>query len=106
MGSPHPQGCGLFSSVDFRIDDAVNDARPAAPATLKYSQAFGVFRREVKLGKEVKSPCVSLCKLKHEVCTGCGRTRDEIKDWKSMKRKAQLETVHLAAKRLKALKKK
>lgn len=73
---------------------------------MKYSQAFSVFKREVKLGKEVKSPCVSLCKLKHEVCTGCGRSRDEIKDWKSMKRKEQLETVHLAAKRLKALKKK
>ncbi|TDY96921.1 UNVERIFIED_ORG: uncharacterized protein DUF1289 [Herbaspirillum seropedicae] len=59
-----------------------------------------------QVAKDVKSPCVSLCKLKHEVCTGCGRTRDEIKDWKSMKRKEQLHTVELAAKRMKALKKK
>ncbi|WP_084320110.1 DUF1289 domain-containing protein [Herbaspirillum huttiense] len=57
------------------------------------------------MAKDVKSPCVSLCKLKHEVCPGCGRTRDEIKDWKSMKRKEQLHTVELAAKRMKALKK-
>ncbi|BEV14792.1 DUF1289 domain-containing protein [Herbaspirillum sp. DW155] len=60
---------------------------------------------KTELGKDVKSPCVSLCKLKHEICTGCGRTRDEIKDWKSMKRKQQLHTVELAARRMKAMKK-
>lgn len=56
------------------------------------------------MSKEVKSPCISECKLKHEVCTGCGRTRDEIKEWKGMKRRDRLETVQLAARRLKALK--
>lgn len=62
-------------------------------------------KRKTELGKDVKSPCVSQCKLKHQVCTGCGRTLDEIKDWKSMKRKQQLHTVELAARRMKAMKK-
>jgi predicted Fe-S protein YdhL (DUF1289 family) len=72
---------------------------------LQYSQGLRTIRQERELGKDVKSPCVSLCKLKHDICTGCGRTLEEIKDWKSMKRKQQLHTVELAARRMKALKK-
>lgn len=31
------------------------------------------------------SPCVSLCKLDDDgVCLGCGRSRQEIKGWKTM----------------------
>lgn len=31
------------------------------------------------------SPCVSLCKLDNDdICLGCGRTRAEIKSWKSL----------------------
>lgn len=32
----------------------------------------------------MKSPCISVCKFDDEVCRGCGRTRKEIKGWKSM----------------------
>jgi len=55
---------------------------------------------------KVESPCVSQCKLKDEVCQGCGRSRDEIKGWKSMKDKERKDEVEKASKRLKKLKKK
>ncbi|MCW5297337.1 DUF1289 domain-containing protein [Herbaspirillum lusitanum] len=58
------------------------------------------------MSKEVKSPCVSLCHLKHDVCTGCGRSKSEITEWKSMKHKAQKMTVERAAVRLKEMRKK
>lgn len=58
------------------------------------------------MSKELKSPCVSLCDLKHDVCTGCGRSKSEIKEWKSMKHKAQKVTVERAAVRLKEMRKK
>ncbi|MCA1323786.1 DUF1289 domain-containing protein [Herbaspirillum sp. alder98] len=57
------------------------------------------------MAKEIESPCISECKLKAEVCTGCGRTRDEIKHWKGMKRREKMEVVGLASRRLKLIKK-
>ncbi|MAN25328.1 MAG: DUF1289 domain-containing protein [Gemmatimonadetes bacterium] len=37
--------------------------------------------------KSHKSPCVDLCEFSgpRGWCTGCGRTRDECKQWKKMK---------------------
>ena len=34
----------------------------------------------------MESPCVNICKLdrKGRVCTGCGRTTDEIRRWRGM----------------------
>jgi uncharacterized protein len=32
----------------------------------------------------MKSPCIGVCKFDDEVCRGCGRTRKEIRGWKSM----------------------
>jgi len=58
------------------------------------------------VSKEVNSPCVSLCYLKHDVCTGCGRSKSEIKDWKGMKHKEQKVAVERAAVRLKEIRKK
>ncbi|OWY28262.1 DUF1289 domain-containing protein [Herbaspirillum robiniae] len=58
------------------------------------------------MGKDAKNPCVSLCHLKHEICTGCGRSRSEIKEWKGMKHKEQKATVERAAVRLKELRRK
>lgn len=29
------------------------------------------------------SPCVSICKLEDNMCTGCGRTTDEIQEWRN-----------------------
>jgi len=46
------------------------------------------------------------CKRTDEVCTSCGRTKDEIRKWKRMKRSDKKATVERAAQRLKALKKK
>lgn len=57
------------------------------------------------MSKEVKSPCVSRCELKHDVCTGCGRSKPEIKEWKGMKHKEQKMTLERAAVRLKKIRK-
>jgi predicted Fe-S protein YdhL (DUF1289 family) len=29
----------------------------------------------------VESPCKNICIIENEVCTGCKRTRDEIRKW-------------------------
>lgn len=58
------------------------------------------------MSKEVKSPCTSQCHLKHDICTGCGRSRSEIKGWKGMKHKEQKATVERALIRLKDMRKK
>nr|WP_305119494.1 DUF1289 domain-containing protein [Stutzerimonas decontaminans] len=58
------------------------------------------------VGKDVENPCISVCKLSDELCTSCGRTKDEIRKWKRMKRLDKKATVERAAQRLKALKKK
>lgn len=58
------------------------------------------------MSKDIQSPCVSLCHLKHEVCTGCGRSREEIREWKGMKNKDKKMTVERALVRLKDIRKK
>nr|WP_314480645.1 DUF1289 domain-containing protein [uncultured Pseudomonas sp.] len=58
------------------------------------------------MAKEIESPCVSSCKLKHEVCVSCGRSKEEIRGWRSMKRSEKQATVEKAAARLKKIKKK
>ncbi len=58
------------------------------------------------MGKDVDNPRISVCKLTDELCTSCGRTKDEIRKWKRMKRPDKKATVERAAQRLKALKKK
>ncbi|MFA0176433.1 DUF1289 domain-containing protein [Vibrio lentus] len=37
--------------------------------------------------KKQKSPCIDMCDFSNSKgwCLGCGRTREECKDWKSMK---------------------
>jgi predicted Fe-S protein YdhL (DUF1289 family) len=57
----------------------------------------------VVLGDKAKNPCISICKLKDDVCIGCGRSRDEMKGWKRMKNKERKAVNELAALRLKAL---
>lgn len=32
----------------------------------------------------VESPCVRICVVEDEICQGCGRTLDEIADWRIM----------------------
>ena len=31
--------------------------------------------------KKIKSPCIDVCKLKNDVCVGCGRTSYQIRNW-------------------------
>ena len=57
------------------------------------------------MGKDVENPCISVCKLSDELCTSCGRTKDEIRKWKRMKRPEKMAAVQRATQRLKALKK-
>ncbi|KAA0012013.1 DUF1289 domain-containing protein [Billgrantia pellis] len=53
--------------------------------------------------KEIESPCVSVCQLKGDLCIGCGRTMEEIRHWKAMKRPEKRKTVKRAEERLKKL---
>lgn len=55
------------------------------------------------MGDKAKNPCVSICKLKDDICIGCGRSRDEMKAWKGMKNKERKAVNALAVERLKAL---
>jgi len=57
----------------------------------------------VILGDKAKNPCVSICKLKDDICIGCGRSRDEMKAWKGLKNKERKAVNEVAAERLKAL---
>ena len=31
--------------------------------------------------KKIKSPCIDVCKLKNDICVGCGRTSYQIRNW-------------------------
>ncbi len=51
----------------------------------------------------VKSPCISVCALdQHDVCTGCYRTVEEIRQWSSLDNSARREVVLRANARCKA----
>ncbi|PMR70418.1 DUF1289 domain-containing protein [Halomonas heilongjiangensis] len=53
------------------------------------------------MAKKIESPCVSVCQLSGGLCTGCGRTVEEIRHWKAMKRPEKMKTVKRAEERLK-----
>lgn len=49
---------------------------------------------------EIESPCVSQCGLDSEnVCTGCGRTLDEIRAWKLADDTEKLAILNAMARR-------
>lgn len=51
----------------------------------------------------VKSPCISVCALDEEdVCTGCYRSLQEIRDWSSASNVRRREIIGLANGRCKA----
>nr|WP_256354831.1 DUF1289 domain-containing protein [Pseudomonas sp. sia0905] len=58
------------------------------------------------VAKDIENPCVSLCQLNSELCVSCGRTREEIRKWRGMKRPEKMATVQKAAARMKAIAKK
>lgn len=41
----------------------------------------------------MKSPCVKICKLQNDMCIGCFRTIDEIKNWRSMTNNEKQEVL-------------
>ncbi|MFL1416159.1 DUF1289 domain-containing protein [Pseudomonas fildesensis] len=57
------------------------------------------------MAKEIENPCVSTCQLSGELCVSCGRTKDDIRKWKRMKRPEKMAAAQRATARLKALKK-
>ena len=42
---------------------------------------------------DVKSPCIKICKLKNDVCIGCLRTIDEIKNWKKLSKTERTQVL-------------
>ncbi|MGC5700794.1 DUF1289 domain-containing protein [Pseudomonas sp. NFXW11] len=57
------------------------------------------------MAKEIDNPCIALCQLRGDLCVSCGRSKDEIRTWKRMKRPEKMAAVQRANTRLKALRK-
>lgn len=55
------------------------------------------------MAKDIENPCVSLCQLNSELCVSCGRTREDIRKWRGMKRPEKMATVQKAAVRMKTI---
>ncbi|MFM9163439.1 MAG: DUF1289 domain-containing protein [Methylocystis sp.] len=52
----------------------------------------------------VESPCKKLCALNSaDICSGCGRTREEIGNWMTMSDEVRVRVKKLAERRLAAL---
>ncbi|ROM15251.1 Predicted Fe-S protein YdhL, DUF1289 family [Pseudomonas sp. NFPP10] len=58
------------------------------------------------MAKEIDNPCIALCRLSGDLCVSCGRTKEDIRQWKRMKRPEKMAAVQRASARLKALQKK
>ncbi|SUD31426.1 Fe-S oxidoreductase [Pseudomonas fluorescens] len=58
------------------------------------------------MAKDIENPCMSVCQLNSEMCLSCGRTKEDIKKWKRMKRPEKMAAVQRATLRLKKLQKK
>ncbi len=56
------------------------------------------------MAKEIENPCIAVCRLRGDLCVSCGRTKDDIRKWKRMKRPEKMAAVQRASVRLKALK--
>ena len=58
------------------------------------------------MAKDIENPCISLCQLNAEGCINCGRSKEDIRQWKRMKRPEKMAAVQRASQRLKSLQKK
>jgi len=58
------------------------------------------------MAKDIENPCTSVCQLNSELCVSCGRTKEDIRKWKRMKRPEKMAAVQRATLRLKSLQKK
>lgn len=63
-------------------------------------------RGGAEMAREIDNPCIALCQLSGDLCVSCGRTKDDIRKWKRMKRPEKMAAVQRASARLKALRKK
>lgn len=57
------------------------------------------------MAKEIENPCISVCQLSGDLCVSCGRSKDDIRKWKRMKRPEKMAAVKRASLQLKVLKK-
>ncbi|MHC8372517.1 DUF1289 domain-containing protein [Pseudomonas sp. MDT1-85] len=55
------------------------------------------------MAKDIENPCISICQLSGELCVSCGRTKDDIRKWKRMKRPEKMAAAQRASLRLKGL---
>lgn len=53
------------------------------------------------MAKDIENPCISVCQLNSELCVSCGRTKEDIRKWKRMKRPEKMAAVQRATLRLK-----
>ncbi|WP_409279443.1 DUF1289 domain-containing protein [Pseudomonas defluvii] len=58
------------------------------------------------MAKDIENPCISVCQLSGDLCLSCGRSKEDIKKWKRMKRPEKMAAVQRATQRLKSLQKK
>ena len=58
------------------------------------------------MAKDIENPCVATCKLSGDLCVSCGRTKEDIRKWRGMKRPEKMAAVQRASTRLKSLRKK
>jgi len=58
------------------------------------------------LAKDIENPCIAVCQLSGDLCGSCGRTKEDIRKWRSMKRPEKMAAVQRASARLKSLRKK
>ena len=58
------------------------------------------------MAKDIENPCIAVCHLSGELCVSCGRTREDIRKWRGMKRPEKMAAVQRASARLKSLRKK
>ncbi|PMY60708.1 MULTISPECIES: DUF1289 domain-containing protein [Pseudomonas] len=58
------------------------------------------------MAKEIDNPCIAVCQLSGDLCLSCGRSKDDIRQWKRMKRPEKMAAVQRASQRLKTLRKK
>jgi predicted Fe-S protein YdhL (DUF1289 family) len=57
------------------------------------------------MAKEIENPCIAVCQLSGDLCVSCGRSKEDIRKWKCMKRPEKMAAVQRANVRLKGLKK-
>ena len=48
---------------------------------MRYHQDMSLQKDKLNMRKKIKSPCIDVCKLKNDVCVGCGRTSYQIRNW-------------------------